>query len=90
MWLSDRIMDRRNVTASTDAARAHQAQADDGLDAQLAQLEDRLVAQYTHHGQHTEAEVREHFRRAAQHFLNAQVRSFLPILIEHAVKAKLT
>jgi hypothetical protein len=71
------------------AAGDYHAQADDAGTAQLAQLEDRLVAQYAHHGHHSETEVREHFQRAAQHFADAQVRSFLPILIERAVTTKL-
>jgi hypothetical protein len=33
-----------------------------------------------------ETDVRDHFQCAAQHFANARIRSFLPILIERAVK----
>lgn len=76
--------------ALTAGAGANQAKADDAVNAQLAQLEDRLVTQYAHHGHHNETEVRDYFQRAAQRFANAQIRSFLPILIERAVKAKLT
>lgn len=76
--------------AITAAAGAHHANADDAVNAQLAQLEDRLVTQYAHHGPHNEIEVRDHFQSAARHFANARIRSFLPILIERAVKAKLT
>lgn len=70
-----------------DAAGVFPATADDAVD---AQLEDRLVSQYAHHGHHNETDVRDHFQRTAQHFANARIRSFLPILIERAVKAKLT
>ena len=49
-----------------------------------------VVTQYAHHGYHNETEVRDHFHRATQRFANARIRSFLPILIERAVKAKLT
>lgn len=76
--------------ALTAAAGANHAKADDAVNAQLAQLEDRLVTQYAHHGHHNETDVRDHFQRATQHFANARIRSFLPILIERAVKAKLT
>jgi hypothetical protein len=62
----------------------------DSVDAQHSQLEDRLVDQYARHGHHDEAEVRDHFQRALQHFANTRSRSFLPILIERAVKAQLT
>ena len=72
-----------------NAATTHQAEADDTVNKQLAQLEDRLVTQHAHHGPHNETEVRELFQRAAQHFADARVRSFLPILIERTVKAKL-
>lgn len=75
---------------SAGTAGAPHAKADDAVDTQLAQLEDRLVSQYAHHGHHNETDVRDHFQRAAQHFVNAKIRSFLPILIERAVKAKLT
>lgn len=73
------------------AAGAHHAdKPGDAVDAQLAQLQDRLVIQYAHHGDHNETDVRDQFQRAVQHFANARIRSFLPILIERAVKTKLT
>ena len=72
-------------TAGSPHAKVH-----DVVDAQLAQLEERLVSQYAHHGHHNETDVRDRVQRAAQHFANARIRSFLPILIERAVKAKLT
>jgi hypothetical protein len=68
----------------------HADQPGDAVDAQLAQLQDRLVIQYAHHGHHNETDVRDQFQRAVQHFANARIRSFLPILIERAVKTKLT
>lgn len=77
------------MTPAGTAGSPH-AKADEAVDAQLAQLEDRLVSQYAHHGHHNETDVRDHFQRAAQRFVNARIRSFLPILIERAVKAKLT
>lgn len=70
------------------AAGAHHA--DKPGDAVDAQLQDRLVIQYAHHGDHNETDVRDQFQRAVQHFANARIRSFLPILIERAVKTKLT
>jgi hypothetical protein len=74
----------------TGTTGTHHAHPDDPLDAQLAQLQDQLVARYVGHGQHDEAEVRAQVQRATQQFANARVRSFLPILIERAVTAALT
>ena len=75
---------------ATGTTGVHHTDPDDALDAQLAQLEDQLVARYVGHGQHDEAEVRAQVQRATQRFAHARVRSFLPILIERAVKAALT
>jgi plasmid stability protein len=75
--------------AHTVIQGAHHATAGDTVDAQLAQLESRLLIQYAHHGKHTEATVRDQFQHAVQRFANARIRSFLPILIERAVKGKL-
>jgi len=69
---------------------AHRANAGDTVDAQLAELESRLLIQYAHHGQHAEADVRNQFQRAVQRFAKARIRSFLPILVERAVKERLT
>jgi hypothetical protein len=80
---------RKTVMALTDAVGSHDTKTDDAVNAQLAQLEARLVTQYVHQGRHTETAVRDHFQHAAQRFANARIRSFLPILIERAVKAKL-
>ncbi|HKS51095.1 MAG TPA: hypothetical protein VJS67_04430 [Pseudonocardiaceae bacterium] len=70
-----------------DTFGAHHADPDETLDAQLAQLEDRLVVQYVRHGHHDETKVRAEFQRARQHVANARVRSFVPILLERAVQA---
>jgi hypothetical protein len=76
--------------ATTGTTGIHHADTDDALDPQFTQLEDRLVIQYVHQGDHDEAEVRTQFQHAKQRFTNARVRNFLPILIERAVKAGLT
>ena len=68
---------------------AHHVTAGDTVDVQLAQLESRLLIQYAHQGQHTEAAVRDQFQRAVQRFANARIRNFLPILIERAVTDEL-
>jgi hypothetical protein len=81
---------RRTIMTVTDTTSTRHADTDHALDGQLTQLEDRLVLQYVHRGHHDEAEVRAQFQHAKQHFANARVRSFLPILIERAVKAGLT
>ena len=75
---------------TTGTPGAHHTDPDDALDAQLAQLEDQLVARYLGHGQHDEPEVRAQVQRATRQFAHARVRNFLPILIERAVKAALT
>jgi hypothetical protein len=51
-----------------------------------------LVSTVKHHACRParSTEVRDHFQHAARHFVNARIRNFLPILIERAVKAKLT
>jgi hypothetical protein len=74
---------------ATGPTGAHHTDPDDALDAQLAQLKDQLVTRYVGHGQHDEAEVRAQVQRATRQFATARVRSFLPILIERAVKAAL-
>jgi hypothetical protein len=76
--------------ATIDTPGAEHANPDDALDAQLAQLEEQLVTQYGHHGLYNEAQIRAEFQRAKHHFTHAQVRNFLPILIERAVKTALT
>ncbi|WP_037076449.1 three-helix bundle dimerization domain-containing protein [Pseudonocardia spinosispora] len=56
---------------------------------QLADTEGRLIAQLAGRREITEERVRETFARMYQRFTDAPVRSFLPILIERAVRGEL-
>ena len=64
-------------------------ETDDKVNAQLAAAEDHLVARYAHQGNYTEPEIRAQFQNATQHFADARVRFFLPILIERIVEDNL-
>lgn len=56
---------------------------------QLKETENRLVDHYAGHGQITEDHVRGTFGRVSARFLSARIRTFLPILIERAVRQEL-
>jgi len=56
---------------------------------QLQAVEARLVEQYAGHGEITEDQVRGTFGQVTQRFVDARVRTFLPILVERAVRREL-
>jgi hypothetical protein len=56
---------------------------------QLTETEGRLVDEYAGRNEVTEDRVRGLFRQVAQRFAGASVRTFLPILIERAVRREL-
>ena len=56
---------------------------------QLTAAEGRLVDFYAREGVITEEHVRATFGHVAQRFIDARVRTFLPILIERAVRREL-
>jgi K+ transporter len=82
------IAHERNILASIGNTGKDAVQ--DKVNTQLAQLEDHLVTRYAHQGHHTEPEIRAQFQRATQHFTDARVRLFLPILVERIVEEELT
>jgi hypothetical protein len=67
---------------SLDPEEEHTAQ-------QLKESENRLVDHYAGHGQITEDHVRGTFGRVSARFLSARIRTFLPVLIERAVRKEL-
>ena len=62
----------------------------DPVDQQLREVEDRLVAQYSGRDALSEQTVRQHFAEVRARFAQARIRSFLPILVERGVRARLT
>ncbi len=58
------------------------------IDQQLRELEDRLVARYANHAVPTEEVVRRTVAELRDRYSIARVRSFLPIIIERAARAK--
>ena len=59
----------------------------DQIEAQLDEVETRLVDEY---GSVDEDTVRRHVRDERKHFAGAKVQAFLPILVERAVRDKLS
>ncbi|WP_156935010.1 three-helix bundle dimerization domain-containing protein [Pseudonocardia spinosispora] len=58
------------------------------VDQQLREVEDRLVARYANHADLTEEVVRGAVAELRDRYSIARVRSFLPIIIERAARAK--
>jgi len=56
---------------------------------QLQAAEARLVEQYAGHSEITEDQVRGTFGQVTRRFVDARVRTFLPILVERAVRREL-
>jgi hypothetical protein len=69
-------------------AGAHEQEARQ-IDAQLRDLEIRLVEEYGRRGDGCAARVQRTLEAHRQRFANARVRTFLPILIERAARAEL-
>jgi hypothetical protein len=63
------------------------ASASDQIEAQLDQIESRMVDEY---GSVDEDTVRRHVRDERRHFADAKVQVFVPILVERAVRDKLS
>lgn len=61
----------------------------DPVDQQLSEVEARLVARYSRQAGLSEQTVREHFAEVRKGFAGARIRSFLPILVERGVRARL-
>lgn len=59
------------------------------IDAQLRELEARLVQEFGRRGAGCATAVRRTLETHRQRFADARVRSFLPILIERAARADL-
>jgi hypothetical protein len=62
---------------------------DEQIAQQLKETETRLVDHYAGHGRMTENQVRRTFGRVSERFRNARIRTFLPILVERAVRREL-
>lgn len=58
------------------------------VDQQLREVEDRLVARYAHRRDLSEDAVRGTVGELRERYSVARVRSFLPIIIERAVRAR--
>jgi hypothetical protein len=56
---------------------------------QLKETENRLVDHYAGHGEIIEDHVRHTFGLVSKRFRSASIRTFLPILIERAVRQEL-
>jgi hypothetical protein len=63
------------------------ASSSDQIEAQLDRVETRLVDEYESVDEDT---VRRHVRDERQHFAGAKVQVFLPILVERAVRDRLS
>lgn len=74
------------VSDMPDARTTDELKTDTQLRAQLTELEERLVDEYRSVAADT---VRRHVRDEREHFADARVQVFVPILVERAVRARL-
>lgn len=65
------------------------ASADHQVDMQLDALEERLLSHYRREHPDSEGILREFLADARARFADARIRTFLPILIERAVHARM-
>jgi hypothetical protein len=76
------------MTASSTSAW-HQTDEHRHMTQQLREVESRLLERYAHQGELPEDRVRRTFKVVAARFTNARVRTYVPILVERAVRAEL-
>jgi hypothetical protein len=59
------------------------------IDEQLQQVKARLVSRYCADGRLGEETVRQRFAEAVDSFADARIRTYLPVLVERMVRARL-
>lgn len=59
------------------------------VEEQLRQVRARLVARFCGDGELGEETVRRHFAEAVEDFADARIRTYLPVLVERAVRTRL-
>ena len=76
------------MTAGSDLP-VHQSDEDRQVTQQLREVESRLLERYAQRDELPEARVRRTFDAVAARFTGARVRTYVPILVERAVRAEL-
>jgi hypothetical protein len=73
----------------TASSAPHQTDEDRHLTQQLHEVESRLLERYAHRDELPEDQVRRTFEAVQARFTHARVRTYVPILVERAVRAEL-
>jgi hypothetical protein len=81
------VFKREDSMTASSAPR--QTDEDRHLTQQLHEVESRLLERYAHSDELPEAQVRRTFEAVQARFTDARVRTYVPILVERAVRAEL-
>jgi hypothetical protein len=88
LLVTDVFNQEDSMTASSTAPQ-HQTDEHRHATQQLREVESRLLERYAHHGELPEERVRRTIEVVAARFTGARVRTYVPILVERAVRAEL-